>query len=59
MTCGGSTSSMEGSFAVPVESARFIIRRPGPIAPPRNSDLAEITPYVVAVPKSMKIAGPP
>ena len=49
---------MEGSFAVPVKRAVHH-PRPGPIAPPRNSDLAEITPYVVAVPKSMKIAGPP
>ena len=59
MTVSGFTSSTLGSWAARSVSASEEGLRPGQIAPPRNSPYFEITPKVVAVPKSKKMQGPP
>src|SRR3990170_6276039 len=52
-------SSTCGNRAVELDSAAFEIWMPGAIAPPRNSPLSETMSYVVAVPKSITMTGPP
>ena len=59
MTLSGLTSSTLGSCAARSVSASEDILTPGQMAPPRNSPFFEITPNEVAVPKSMKMHGPP
>ena len=59
MTDPGSTSSTLGSLAVCWNSASAAIRRPGAMAPPTYSAFSVITSYVVAVPMSTTMDGPP
>ena len=59
MTDGGLISSKRGSFAVRSTIASAVTFRPGQMAPPKNSPFSETTPKLVAVPKSMKMHGPP
>ena len=59
MTAFGAASSTRGRRAVEAHSAVAEIWIPGAIAPPRYSPRSETASYVVAVPKSTTMQGPP